>query len=191
MPSRSPGIGWVELLVEHRVHQRGLVDRQLADRHHLARPEEQHRTDGALVVAHVAVAAETVRVHRDRRHHRLMTAHRRTVGADDGHAVAQHRDVGGGAADVGDDRVGEAGEMSRADQAGGRARRGSSRSVARARTPPTPATRRRAPPSAARGCPDRSSAASVVRTSPSMMEMSRALSTAVTARLGPLSRADR
>ena len=80
----------------------------------------QRGADGAVVVAHLAVAAQPVGVHRHSGDHCLMPAHGGTELAHGGHAGAQHGDVGGGAADVGDDGVAEPGEMGRAHQAGGR-----------------------------------------------------------------------
>jgi len=108
-----------QLLVEHGVHQFGLGDRQLAHRHHLARAEQQHAAGGAHVVHHPAVAAEAVGVHGHGLHHGAVTAHSGAIGTDVRHATAQYRDVGGGAADVADDRVVETGEVRCPHQAGG------------------------------------------------------------------------
>ena len=93
--------------------------RQQAGRHHTARAHRQ-----ALVPAetHFAVAAEPDRVDPHRLDHRLPVA---DIGAVVGQlrlTVADDRDIGGGAAHVGDDGVVEAGQLAGADDARRRAR---------------------------------------------------------------------
>ena len=111
-----------QLAPQHRVHELASLQRQQTEGDHSTRTDLHDQTGGSGVVANVAVAAETMGAHRHGRHHRAMPAHRRTLVADDRHALAQHGDVGGGATDVGDHRIGRAGEVCRTHQAGGRAR---------------------------------------------------------------------
>ena len=61
-------------------------------------------------------------MHQHRLDHRAVTTDRGTVGPERRHAVAHDRDVGGGAADVGDHGIVGVGEMGRTDEAGGRTR---------------------------------------------------------------------
>ncbi|CAB4556193.1 unannotated protein [freshwater metagenome] len=92
-------------------------DRQLRHGDHAARSQREHGADRAVVVVHLAVAAQAVRVHRHRGHHRAVPAHRGTERAHERHPGPQHGDVGRGAADVGDDRVVETGEVGGAHEA--------------------------------------------------------------------------
>ena len=76
--------------------------RQQAQRHRLARSDAQPILP---VEVHLAVAAEAAGAHIDRLDHGAPAADQRALGADGGPAADHDRDVGGGAAHVGDDEI--------------------------------------------------------------------------------------
>ena len=89
-------------------------------RHDAARPEQDARRKPAILQRHLGIAAEPEGAHGDRLDHGAEAADRGAFRVEPRPAVFEHGDVGGGAADVGDDCRVEAGHVAGADQAGGR-----------------------------------------------------------------------
>ena len=102
------------LALQHR-QQRGVLVHEQADGQHPARANRHART---ALETDLAVATQTDGVDLHRLHHGAPLTDQGTVLAQGRHAVAHHRDVGGGAAHVGHDGVLGAGQRTRAEHAG-------------------------------------------------------------------------
>ena len=90
-------------------------------RHQAARPEQDFWVERAILQRHFGIAAEAEGAHGDRLDHGAEAADGGAFRIEPGTAAVEHGDVGGGAANVGDDRIVEAGHVAGADKAGGRA----------------------------------------------------------------------
>ena len=119
LPGQAQVLAGGQLLAQFGDHSR-MGAGQLAERHGAARADAQPGVVG--VVTHVAVAAQAGGVHVDGFDHGAPAADPGSLGVEPGQAVAQHGDVGGGAAHVDHPTVAPAGQVPGADDAGGRAR---------------------------------------------------------------------
>ena len=112
------GVRYLALLaLQHRQKLRMLVHQQTQGQH----PARAYGQALAALQAHLAVAAQANRVHLDRLDHGPPIADHRAVKTQGWQAAAHHRNIGGGAAHVGDDGVLQTAERTRAQHAGGRA----------------------------------------------------------------------
>ena len=97
--------------------------REQRERHQPARADQQPLAGVSASSrgppSHLAVAPEPDGAHRHRFHHGAKSTHRGAVGVNPGPAIDEQRVVGRRAPDVGDERVALAGQVRRADQAGG------------------------------------------------------------------------
>ncbi len=115
----AAGVGRAELAFQ-MLDDRGAVgDAGKRQRHQAARAEQDARLEPAILQRHLGIAAEAEGAHGDCLDHGAITPDGGAFRIEARPATIQYGDVGGGAADVGDDGVVEAGHVAGADEARG------------------------------------------------------------------------
>ena len=95
-----------ERAVKGRVHHRSVVDREKRHRHQPPRPKAQATEQAVGFQMHFAVATKAGGAHRHRLDHGAKAANAGASRINLGQAAAQQRHIGGGAANVADQRIG-------------------------------------------------------------------------------------
>ena len=98
-----------------------MLEREQAHRHGTAGAEFQLELKACFDQMDFAIAAKADGAHGNRLHHGLKATDAGTEGVEPGRAVPHDGDVGGGAANVGDNRILRAGHIACADKRCGRA----------------------------------------------------------------------
>ncbi len=116
----TAGMGRPQLLFEHRQDRVAMQRRGEAQGQEPARPQIEPGLETAIVDLYLGVAAEAVGAHGDRLDHGTKASDDRALGIEPRAAFFEYGYVGRRAADIGDDRVVQAGQIASADEARGR-----------------------------------------------------------------------